>query len=272
MGERAVRVAALGDLHFDDRSRGSLSELFDQVNRQAEVLALVGDLTTHGDPAQLEAFLSELQSVDVPVVTVLGNHDHEHGTGEALTALLEDAGVTVLDGRAVVLEGVGFAGVKGFGGGFGARALGPFGESLIKAFVQEALDEALKLERALHELSTETKIVLLHYAPIVDTVRGEPEEIYPFLGSSRLLDPIETLGADVVFHGHAHYGTYRGQTPSGVPVYNVAKHVLQEEGIPFHLYEAKAPDRRSEPGVEPATAEGADPSDPADPPDPAAEP
>ncbi len=252
MSERSVRIAALGDFHFDERSRGSLSELFDRVNREADVLALVGDLTTHGDPEQMRAFLSELEAVDPPVVTVLGNHDHEHGDGDELCAMLEDAGVTVLDGRAVVLEGVGFAGVKGFGGGFGPRALGPFGESLIKAFVQEALDEALKLERALHELHTDEKIVLLHYAPIPGTVQGEPEQIYPFLGSSRLLDPIETLGADVVFHGHAHYGTYRGETPRGIPVFNVARHVLEAEGLPFHLYEAEAPDRRSGQG---ATAE-----------------
>lgn len=248
MSERTVRVAALGDLHFDDRARGSLSELFDRVNREADVLAMVGDLTTHGDPAQMEAFLAELEAVKIPVVTVLGNHDHEHGSGDELCDLLGDAGVIVLDGTAVVLEGVGFAGVKGFGGGFGRRALGPFGESLIKAFVQEALDESLKLERALHELHTDTKVVLLHYAPVPDTLEGEPEQIYPFLGSSRLLDPIETLGADMVFHGHAHYGTYRGQTPSGVPVRNVAKHVLEAEGLPFHLYEARAPDRRSDSG------------------------
>ena len=250
MTSRKVRVAALGDLHFDARERGSLSDLFDHVNRQADILALVGDLTTHGDPPQMEAFLAELESVKVPVVTVLGNHDHEHELGDELCDILAEGGVTVLDGNAVVLEGVGFAGVKGFGGGFGRRALGPFGESLIKQFVQEALDEALKLERALHELQTEEKVVLLHYAPVVDTLQGEPEQLYPFLGSSRLIDPIDTLGADIVFHGHAHHGSYRGETPGGVPVYNVAMHVLEKEGIPFHLHEAKAPERRSGDGEE----------------------
>lgn len=245
MSERTVRIAALGDFHFDDRSRGSLSELFERVSREADVLAMVGDLTTHGDPPQMEAFLSELASVRVPVVTVLGNHDHEHGAADELCDMLVQAGVTVLDGSAVVLEGVGFAGVKGFGGGFGRRALGPFGEPLIKAFVQEALDEALKLERALHELHTEEKVVLLHYAPVVDTVEGESEQIYPFLGSSRLVEPIEMHGADIVFHGHAHFGSYRGETPAGIPVRNVAMHVLEREGLPFHLHETKAPDRRS---------------------------
>lgn len=245
MSERTVRIAALGDFHFDDRARGSLSELFERVSREADVLAMVGDLTTHGDPPQMEAFLSELASVRVPVVTVLGNHDHEHGAADELSDMLAEAGVTVLDGNAVVLEGVGFAGVKGFGGGFGRRALGPFGEPPIKAFVQEALDEALKLERALHELHTEEKVVLLHYAPVVDTVEGESEQIYPFLGSSRLVEPIEMYGADIVFHGHAHFGSYRGETPAGIPVRNVAMHVLEREGLPFHLHETKAPDRRS---------------------------
>lgn len=248
MSERTVRIAVLGDLHFDERSRGSLSQLFERVNREADVLAMVGDLTTHGDPPQMEAFLAELESVRVPVVTVLGNHDHEHGAGDELCDMLSDAGVTVLDGNAVVLEGVGFAGVKGFGGGFGPRALGPFGESLIKAFVQEALDEALKLERALHELHTQEKVVLLHYSPVVDTVVGEPEQLYPFLGSSRLLEPIEMQQADIVFHGHAHFGSYKGATPAGIPVRNVAMHVLEAEGLAFHLHEAKAPERRSAEG------------------------
>lgn len=257
MTERMVRIAALGDFHFDERSRGSLSELIERVNREADVLAMVGDLTTHGDPPQMEAFLSEVEAVRVPMVTVLGNHDYEHGAGEEICEMLSEAGVTVLDGNAVVLEGVGFAGVKGFGGGFGARALGPFGESLIKDFVQGALDEALKLERALHELHTEEKVVLLHYSPVVDTVLGEPEQIYPFLGSSRLLDPIEMLGASIVFHGHAHYGSYRGETPRGIPVRNVAVHVLEREGIPFHLHEVRAPERRSATGAgEAEAAEG----------------
>lgn len=262
MSDRTARVAVLGDLHFDESARGSLSELFDQVNRGADVLAMVGDLTTHGDPAQMSAFIEELETLRVPVVTVLGNHDHEHDQADELTAMLTDADVTVLDGSAVVLQGVGFAGVKGFGGGFGRRALGPFGETLIKEFVREALDEALKLERALHELETEEKVVLLHYAPIADTVEGEPEQLYPFLGSSRLLDPIETLGANVVFHGHAHFGRYRGETPRGIPVFNVAKHVLDAEGMPYHLHEARAPDRRSRAEAEGASASGAESQQP----------
>jgi hypothetical protein len=254
MSERGVRVAAFGDLHFDERARGSLSELFEEVNRRAEVLALVGDITSHGRPEQMQAFLSEIQTLDVPIVTVLGNHDHEGDSPEHLTGMLEDAGVTVLDGNAVEIEGVGFTGVKGFAGGFGRAALGPFGEPLIKQFVQAAVDEALKLERGLRELRTDHRVVLLHYAPILDTLAGEPEQIYTFLGSSRLLDPIDTLGADVVFHGHAHHGTYRGETPGGVPVYNVALHVLQAEGLSVHIHEARAPERRGR--REPSSAAG----------------
>lgn len=246
MSERTVRVAAIGDLHFDEHARGTLTELFDRVNREADVLALVGDLTTHGELAQIRAFAEELATVDVPVVTVLGNHDYEHEASEEIADVLAEADVAVLDGDAVVLEGVGFTGVKGFGGGFGRRALGPFGEPLIKAFVQEALDERLKLERGLHELDTEERIVLLHYAPIPETLQGEPEQIYPFLGSSRLLEPLDTLRPDVVFHGHAHYGSYRGRTPGGIPVFNVAKQVLAAEGVAVHIHEARAPERRED--------------------------
>lgn len=257
MAERTLRIACTGDLHFDDRARSSLAELFDRVNREADVLALVGDLTTHGTREQMESFLDELRPVDVPVVTVLGNHDHEGDAAEELSAMLADAGVTVLDGQAVEIEGVGFTGVKGFAGGFGRAALGPFGESLIKEFVNAAVDESLKLERGLRELRTEHRVVLLHYAPIVDTLVGEPEQVYTFLGSSRLLQPIETLGADVVFHGHAHHGRYRGETPSGIPVYNVAMHVLQGEGLALHMHEAPAPDRRRAGNGRRADGEGA---------------
>jgi uncharacterized protein len=246
MSERKVRVAAVGDFHFDERARGTLTELIEHVNRNADVLAMVGDLTTHGRPEQVGLFLEEIRAVDVPMVTVLGNHDHEADRAVDVRNMLTEGGVTVLDGEAVEIEGIGFTGVKGFAGGFGRLALGPFGERLMKEFVDYALAEALKLERGLRELTTEHRVVLLHYAPIEDTVGGEPEPVYPFLGSSRLLDPIETLGADVVFHGHAHHGTYRGRTPSGIPVFNVCSHVLAAEGLRVHIHEVPAPERRAE--------------------------
>lgn len=247
MSERTVRIAAIGDLHFDERARGSLAEVVDQVNREADVLALVGDLTTHGRPGQLEAFLEEVRSVDVPSVAVLGNHDHEADQGDRIVDMLSEAGIVVLDGQAVEIDGVGFTGVKGFAGGFGTGMLGPFGERLMKDFVQYAVDESLKLERGLRELNTEHRVILLHYSPIPETLMGEPEQIYPFLGSSRLLAPIETLGADVIFHGHAHHGSYRGETPAGIPVYNVSKNVLEGQGLKVHIHEAPAPDRRAGP-------------------------
>lgn len=245
MTERRVRVAAVGDLHFDERSRGTLIELVEQVNREADVLALVGDLTTHGRPEQVEAFLEEVRMLDVPMVAVLGNHDYETGDAATVQRLLGDAGITILDGEAVEIEGVGFTGVTGFAGGFGRAALGPFGEKPIKDFVQYAVDESLKLEQGLRQLDTDHRVVLLHYSPIVDTLEGEPEQVYAFLGSSRLLEPLDTHGADVVFHGHAHHGTYRGRTPGGIPVFNVAAQVLAREGLNVHIHAAPAPERRA---------------------------
>jgi uncharacterized protein len=242
--DRTLRIAAVGDVHFDGTRTGSLRDTFADVHRNADVLALCGDLTTHGTPEQMKAFAGELAGVGIPIVAVLGNHDHESGHAEECTTILCDAGVQVLDGTNTVIEGVGFAGTKGFAGGFGRGALGPFGEQLIKDFVNAAVDEALKLERALQQLRAERRVVLLHYAPIVDTIVGEPEVIYPFLGSSRLLQPIDTLGADVVFHGHAHHGALAADTPAGIPVYNVSMPLLQDAGMNFRLFNVTAPERR----------------------------
>lgn len=243
--KRELQIAAVGDIHFDGRTRGSLRDLFSDIGREAQVLVLCGDLTTHGEPDQLEAFVDEMDGLDIPIVAVLGNHDFETNQQEKLAEILTGRGVHVLDGTNVEIEGVGFAGVKGFGGGFGRRTLGPFGERIYKDFVQAALDEALKLETALRTLATETRVAILHYSPIRDTLVGEPEEIFPFLGSSRLLPPIETYGASVVFHGHAHIGVPEAATPGGVPVFNVAQMVLEKTtGKPYRLWSARAPDRR----------------------------
>lgn len=246
---RQVRIAAVGDVHFDSGRVGALRDLFSDVHRNADVLALCGDMTTHGKPEQMKAFVDELAGVQVPIVAVLGNHDYESGEEEECTRVLCDAGVQVLDGTNTIIDGIGFAGTKGFAGGFGRGALGPFGEPLIKEFVNAAVDEALKLERALQQLRTDTRVVLLHYAPIVETVEGEPEVIFPFLGSSRLLQPIDTLGANVVFHGHAHHGRLEAETPAGIPVYNVALPLLNAEGMNFRVFTVPAPDRRREPAL-----------------------
>jgi Icc-related predicted phosphoesterase len=247
--QRQIRIAAVGDVHFDGHSRGVLVPLFADVCRAADILVLCGDLTTHGEPEQIRGLVKEMEAVNIPIVAVLGNHDFEHGAEAEVTAILRDRDVHVLDGTNVVIDGIGFAGVKGFGGGFGRRMLGPFGEKLYKDFVQAAIDEALKLETALRTLDAETRVAVLHYSPIPETLEGEPEAIFPFLGSSRLLPPIETYRATVVFHGHAHTGIPEAQTPSGIPVFNVAQMLLEKAtGRGFRVWTVDAPERRRREG------------------------
>jgi Icc-related predicted phosphoesterase len=241
---REVRIAAVGDLHYDASRGTTFRDMFAEVNKKADVLVLCGDMTTHGKAEQTSSFMEELAGVDIPIVAVLGNHDYEGGQHEEVTAIMRDRGIQVLDGDTVVIDGVGFCGTKGFAGGFGRGALAPFGELLIKEFVQAALDEAMKIENGLRSLHTDIRICVLHYAPILETIVGEPEVIWPFLGSSRLLQPIDTIGCDVVFHGHAHHGTFQGVTPAGIPVYNVAQPLLQERGENFFVWTIKAPERR----------------------------
>jgi Icc-related predicted phosphoesterase len=222
-----LRIAAIGDIHVSKTSQGAFQPLFTQINSSADVLVLCGDFTDYGLPEEARILARELSSaIKIPVIAVLGNHDYEGGRQQEIRAILTDAGVTVLDGEATEIEGVGFAGVKGFCGGFGRGALGPWGEHVIKQFVQEAVDESLKLEAALARLRTPQRIALLHYAPIRGTVEGEPLEIFPYLGSSRLEEPINRYRVTAVFHGHAHRGSPEGRTAAGVPVYNVAMPLL----------------------------------------------
>jgi Icc-related predicted phosphoesterase len=226
--KRHVRIAALADLHFGRHPAETYAPLFGQVTADADVVAVCGDLTDHGRPEQAQGLCRALaQGIRVPIVAVLGNHDFESGQDEALRQLFRDAGVHLLDGDAIEIHGVGFAGVKGFCGGFGARALGAWGEPMIKTFVQESISEALKLEAALARLRATPRVALLHYSPVVSTVEGEPLEIYPFLGSTRLEDPLVRYDVDVVFHGHAHHGQAEGRTAGGAPVYNVSWPLLQ---------------------------------------------
>ena len=236
----SVRFAAVGDIHATKDSAGTLRSFFAQASEAADALLLCGDLTDYGTVEEAQVLADELGAVSVPIVAVLGNHDYESGAQHAVTETLTRAGVRVLDGEACEIEGVGIAGTKGFAGGFGRGSLGAWGEAAIKAFVQEALHEAMKLEAALAKLRTQRKIALLHYSPIAGTVDGEPMDIYPFLGSSRLEEPLLRYPVDAVFHGHAHRGTLEGRTMGGVPVYNVAKPLLLRKRPgqpPFMIFE-----------------------------------
>jgi Icc-related predicted phosphoesterase len=221
-----VRVAAVGDLHCTRTSHGAFQTLFSQVSESADMLLLAGDLTDTGLPDEARILAKEFGALHIPAVAVFGNHDYESGRQDEVRNILTDAGVTMLDGEATEVRGVGVAGVKGFCGGFGKRALGPWGETAIKHFVHEAVNEALKLEASLARLRTRHQIVLLHYAPIQETVEGEPPEIYAFVGSGRLEDPISRFPVSMVFHGHAHRGRPEGHTKDHVPVYNVSMPLL----------------------------------------------
>jgi len=250
----SVRVAAVGDLHCKRSSSGFLQTLFSHIAENADVLALCGDLTDRGLADEARILAKELQAVKIPKVAVLGNHDFESDAAGEVIEILAGAQVTVLDGTAIEIAGIGFAGAKGFAGGFGEHALQAWGESATKVFVREAVDETLKLESALARLRTPGRVVLLHYAPVIDTVDGEPREIYPFLGSSRLEEPINRYAASVVFHGHAHRGQPEGKTSAGVPVYNVALPLLQQiypDRSPFRVVEIPA--EHAEPAPPPIT-------------------
>jgi Icc-related predicted phosphoesterase len=226
MTSTAVRLAAVGDLHCTKTSQGAFQPMFARIPEAADMLLLAGDITDYGLPEEARIVARELASLRLPIVAVLGNHDYESGKEDEIRQILVDAGVVVLDGDACEINGVGIAGVKGFGGGFGQRALGPWGETIIKQFVHAAVDEALKLEAALARLRTEHLVALLHYAPVQQTAEGEPLEIFPFIGSSRLEEPINRYPVSLVLHGHAHRGQLEGATKSGVPVYNVSMPLL----------------------------------------------
>jgi Icc-related predicted phosphoesterase len=224
-----VRLAGIADLHCTKTSRGTLQPVFAQVNERADVLLLCGDLTDHGLPDEARALAKELTAaVRIPMVGVLGNHDCESGQQQEVERILSDAGLHLLDGETFEVAGVGFAGVKGFAGGFDRRALEPWGEEVIKHFVRESIEEAVKLGSALARLQMPNRVALLHYSPIRATVEGEPLEIYPFLGSSRLEEPLNRYPVAAIFHGHAHHGSPEGKTSRGIPVFNVSVRLMQQ--------------------------------------------
>ena len=236
-----VRLAALSDVHYGKTSQGTLHALFDEITGRADVLVICGDLTDYGLPEEAKILAKDITAaVKIPTVAVLGNHDFESDKQDEVAAILRDAGVSILDGDAVELQGVGFAGIKGFAGGFGRAALGAWGEPSIKHFVHETIEEALKLEAALARLRTPQRIALLHYSPVKDTVEGEPVEIFPWLGCSRLEEPLGRFSVTAVFHGHAHNGAPEGKSSTGVPVYNVALPLLRKcypDRPPYRLLE-----------------------------------
>ncbi|MDQ1374712.1 MAG: hypothetical protein QOJ09_2050 [Actinomycetota bacterium] len=226
-----VRVAAVGDLHVGVESRGKLRPHFEHVAQRADVLLLAGDLTRVGHPDEAIVLADELRDLSVPVLAVLGNHDHHCDADDQVVKVLDQAGVRVLEGETAVLDvggtRLGVAGAKGFGGGFAGACGSEFGEPEMKAFMGHTRDAAAVLEGCLGDLDADVRIALLHYSPVEATLQGERLEIYPFLGSYLLAEAIDRAGADLVVHGHAHGGSERGVTPGGVPVRNVAQPVLE---------------------------------------------
>jgi Icc-related predicted phosphoesterase len=228
-------VAALGDLHVREDSTTSFRDLFGEISKEAKALVICGDLTDTGKPREAELLAEDLKACSIPVIAVLGNHDYECGHVDEVKDILRKGGVHLLDGHSFEVDGVGFVGAKGFAGGFGRRMLSSFGEPAMKTFVAEAVSEAMRLENAMRVVKNERTLVVLHYAPVAETVEGEPLEIYPFLGSSRLAETIDRFKVSAVVHGHAHRGRYEGRTPGGTPVYNVAYGIEKPGGKPYTL-------------------------------------
>ena len=239
-GNNTIRIAAVADIHVKETDRGKWGEYFKKVSQDADVLLICGDLTDTGDEQEAEVLSEELKACSIPVVGVLGNHDYEKGRHKLIRQVVQNSNVHILNGEGVALKGVGFAGVKGFGGGFDNHMLSMFGEGAMKAFVQEAVEEALHLDRALARLDGDnpgiTKIAVMHYSPVSSTIVGEPEQIFPFLGCSRLAEPLKRRHVAAVFHGHAHVGTLEGHTPDGVKVFNVAIPILTKAGYEYPYF------------------------------------
>lgn len=234
-----MRIAATADLHFSPQNYDRIRDQMNRVRDDADLLVIAGDLTNYGRPPEMESLLNALVRLRVPIVAVLGNHDYESGQHEQLMQMMTAEGIKVLDGTGYERDGVGFAGTKGFLGGFGRGILTAFGEPEVKAFVQASVDEALKLERALSQLRTDKRVIVIHYAPIGDTIKGEPPEIFPYLGSSRLAEVADRHGATLILHGHAHHGSPDGKTTAGIPVHNVALHILQQQNppLPYRVFD-----------------------------------
>ncbi len=231
-----MKIAAIGDVHCTVNSRGQIKELLRDVE-QADVLILAGDLTDVGKVEEMEVLLEELRHLSLPVIAVPGNHDYEGEQIHLLIAMLEWSGIFVLDGTSCNIEGVEFVGTKGFCGGFGSLRVQPFGEPVLKTFINASIDEVLRLEKILKEVKAPHKIAIMHYAPIKETLEGEHPELFPFLGSSMFADVLDAHGVNVIFHGHAHNGFPHGFTKRHIPVFNVSRFVRTRLGqSPYFLY------------------------------------
>ena len=239
-----IRIAAAGDLHFDRKSHNRLAQHFHNLNDKADLLLLAGDLTQTGHLEEMLVLVGDLKKCPIPVVAVLGNHDYHLDQVQAITHMLQDAGVTVLEGNSIILningERIGVAGAKGFGGGFVGACGSDFGEPEMKAFIRHSKFHARQLETVIKEMESDYKIVLLHYSPTAQTLFGEKKEIFPFLGSYFLAEAVDYGQADIVFHGHSHGGVEKGETPGGTPVRNVAQPVIRHA---FNIYTLEKKER-----------------------------
>ena len=233
-----MRLAAVADIHLRAENHQENVRNFSRVNELADAIVIAGDLTNHGKPEEMHTCLGVFEHIRIPIIAVLGNHDYESGNQDELAGMLRVAGVHLLDGNCFEIDQVGFAGTKGFCGGFAPYELMPFGEGGIKKFVEISEREAIKLDYGLAQLHTPKKIAITHYAPIKETIFGEPEPIFAFLGSSRLERALERHRPVLALHGHAHKGTFSAETGSGIPVFNVALHILRERGEehPFRIF------------------------------------
>jgi uncharacterized protein len=223
-----MKIAAIGDLHCRIYTNTLIDSLLPDIQNQADVLIMTGDLTDTGLPEEADTLVNQLRQLRLPVITVLGNHDFENGKEDEIKAILRKAGIILLDSSAFEIGDIGFVGTKGFCGGVGKNLLQPFGEKAIKRFVEAGMHEAVELESVLARTECKRRVAVLHYSPIKETLQGESTEIYPFLGSEHLAAAIDRQGVDFVLHGHAHHGSPEGRTAGGIPVYNVSRYVLDQ--------------------------------------------
>jgi Icc-related predicted phosphoesterase len=230
-----VKIAAAGDVHASEATRSHIAESFAAIEQDVDLVLLAGDLTAHGEPHEARVLADACHDLRIPVCAVLGNHDLHGGRGDEVATILRGAGLHVLGRNTAVFDDVGVVGTKGFVGGFTGSQLPDFGEPLLRRVYAETSEEVEAIRRGLQEVAhCPIRIVLLHYSPTSDTLHGEPEGIWTFLGSDRLATPIAEYRPDVVLHGHAHAGSFEGAIGT-VPVYNVAVHVTGRDFYVFDL-------------------------------------